>query len=338
MPRQKLIQAKGGGVRKSLQGWLKAALVAVFAVVAATAQAQPYPSKPIRLVVPYSPGAGTDTIARILAQKTGEALGQQVVIDNRPGAGGTIGTEVVAKSPADGYTLLFAPTSHAINPGIYPKLGYDTLRDFAPISVVASLPVVLAVEPSVPAHSIRELVALARSKPGQLTMASSGNGTVFHLTGELFKDAAGVSIVHVPFKGGAPAVAALLGGQVSMTFETSVTVVPHIRSGKLRALGVASPKRIALLPDVPTLGESGFPSILAENWYGLYAPAGTPKEAIARLYTELDRAIHSADVREKLAQQGAEIRENTPEQTAAFLRSEMVKWARVIKDSGAKVD
>ena len=323
--------------RRFLKG-LTGAFAAAIAAVALSASAQQFPSKPIRLVVPYTPGAGTDTIARILAQKAGESLGQQIIIDNRPGAGGTIGTEIVAKAPADGYTLLFAPTSHAINPGIYPRLGYDTLKDFAPISVVASLPVVLAVEPAVQAISVRELVALAKSKPGQLTLASSGNGTVFHLTGELFKDAAGISIVHVPFKGGAPAVAALLGGQVSMTFETSVTLLPHIRSGKLRALGVASARRIALLPDVPTLGESGFPNILAENWYGLYAPAGTPKEVIARLYADLDRAIHSPDVREKLAQQGAEIRENTPEQTAAFLRSEMTKWAKVIKDSGATVD
>ena len=313
-----------------------AAIVAAIAVPAACAQS--FPSKPIRLVVPYTPGAGTDTIARILAQKAGEALGQQMIVDNRPGAGGTIGTEIVAKSPADGYTLLFAPTSHAINPGIYPKLGYDTQKDFAPISVVASLPVVLAVDPSVPATSVKELVGLAKAKPGQLTMASSGNGTVFHLTGELFKDAAGIDVVHVPFKGGAPAVAAVLGGQVSMTFETSVTLLPHIRSGKLRALGVAGAKRVALLPDVPTLGESGYPNILAENWYGLYAPAGTPKEVIVRLYATFERTIHSPDVREKLAQQGAEIRENTPEQTAAFLRSEMTKWAKVIKDSGAKAD
>ncbi len=333
-------------MRRGFSHWMRAvfaaanaaAIAATIAALSTGVFAQAYPSKPVRLMVPYTPGAGTDTIARILAQKAGESLGQQVVIENRPGAGGTIGTEIVAKAPPDGYTLLFAPTSHAINPGIYPKLGYDTLKDFAPISIVASLPVVLAVEPSIPATSVKDLVALAKSKPGALTMASSGNGTVFHLTGELFKDAAGINMVHVPFKGGAPAVAALLGGQVSMTFETSVTLLPHIRSGKLRALGVASAKRIALLPDVPTLGESGFPAILAENWYGLYAPAGTPKEVIARLYADLDRAIHSPDVREKLAQQGAEIRENTPEQTAAFLRSEMAKWARVIKESGAKVD
>ena len=300
--------------------------------------AQPYPAKPIRLVVPYTPGAGTDTISRILAQKLGELLGQQIVIDNRPGAGGTIGTEIVAHAAPDGYTLLFAPTSHAINPGIYPKLGFDTQKDFAPISVVASLPVVLAVEPSVQAKSVKELVALARSRPGQLTLASSGNGTVFHLTGELFKDAAGISFVHVPFKGGAPAVAALLGGQVNMTFETSVTLLPHIRSGKLRALGVASANRIALLPEVPTLAESGYPGILSENWYGMYAPAGTPREIIVRLYAELDRTIHHPEVREKLAAQGAEIREYTPEQTTAFLAAEMAKWARVVKASGAKID
>ncbi len=234
-------------MKYSFQRWLATAFAATFAALSTSVLAQSYPAKPIRLVVPYTPGAGTDTIARILAQKAGESLRQQVVIENRPGAGGTIGTEIVAKAPPDGYTLLFAPTSHAINPGIYPKLGYDTLKDFAPISVVASLPVVLAVEPSIPANSVKDLVALAKSKPGGLTMASSGNGTVFHLTGELFKDAAGINIVHVPFKGGAPAVTALLGGQVSMTFETSVTLLPHIRSGKLRALGVASAKRIALL-------------------------------------------------------------------------------------------
>lgn len=305
---------------------------------AAILHAQVYPSKTIRVIVPYTPGAGTDTIARILAQKLGELLGQQIVIDNRPGAGGSIGTEIVARSSPDGYTLLFAPTSHAINPSLYPKLAFDTQKDFAPISVIASLPVVLAVEPALAAQTVKELVALAKAKPGQLTMASSGNGTVFHLTGELFKEAAGISFVHVPFKGGAPAVAALLGGQVSMTFETSVTLVPHIRSGKLRALGVASTSRIALLPEVPTLGESGYQTILSENWYGMYAPTGTPSEVISRLYAELDKGIHSPDVREKLAAQGAEIRENTPQQTAEFLTAEMAKWAKVVKASGAKID
>lgn len=324
-------------MRTALRKLIGAAFVAT-AALSGAAFAQAFPAKPIRLIVPYAPGAGTDAISRILAQKLGESLGQQMVVDNRPGAGGTIGTEIVAHSPPDGYTLLFAPTSHAINQNLYPKLPFDTERDFVPISVCASLPVVLAVESSVPAKSVRELVALAKSKPGQITMASSGNGSVFHLTGEMFKGAAGINIVHVPFKGGAPAVAALIGGQVNMTFETSVTLVPHVKSGKLRALAVASTKRIAILPDVPTLAEAGFPGILAENWYGLYAPAGTPKETVARLYAELDRAIHSPDVREKLAQQGAEIRENTPEQTAVFLKAETAKWAKVIKDSGAKID
>jgi tripartite-type tricarboxylate transporter receptor subunit TctC len=319
-------------------GMLKPAFALLLAACCGFAQAQAYPAKPIRLIVPYSPGAGTDAISRILAQKVGESLGQQIVVDNRPGAGGTIGTEIVAHAPADGYTLLFAPTSHAINPNLYAKLPFDTQKDFAPISVVASLPVVLAVEAALPARNVAELVALAKSRPGQLTMASSGNGSVFHLTGEMFKGAAGVNILHVPFKGGAPAVAALIGGQVNMAFETSVTLVPHIKSGKLRALAVASAKRITILPEVPTLAEAGYPGILSENWYGLYAPAGTPREIVSRLYSELERAIHSPDVRDKLAQQGAEIRENTPEQTAAFLNAEMAKWAKVIRDSGAKVD
>ena len=276
----------------------------------AVAHAQSWPSKPVRLVVPYTPGAGTDTISRILAQKLGDQLGQPVVVDNRPGAGGTIGTEIVARAVPDGYTLLFTPTSHAINSNLYPKLGYDTLKDFAPISVVASLPVVLAVDPSLKVQSVKELVALAKSKPGALSMASSGNGTVFHLTGELFKDAAGISILHVPFKGGAPAVAALLGGQVSMTFETSVTLVPHIRSGKLRALGVASAGRIALLPEVPTLGETGFQTILSENWYGLFAPAGTPKEVVAKLFAELDKASNGATLWRKLVPDAAAAAKN----------------------------
>ncbi|MGH8691700.1 MAG: tripartite tricarboxylate transporter substrate binding protein [Burkholderiales bacterium] len=302
------------------------------------AAAQAYPSRPIRLVVPFAPGAGTDAISRILGQKIGDGLGQPIVVDNRPGAGGTIGTEIVAKSPADGYTLLFAPAAHAINLSIYPKLGYDTEKDFVPISVVASLPVVLAVETSVPAKSVKELVALAKSQPGKLTMASAGNGTVFHLTGELFKGAAGVDITHVPFKGGAPAIAALVGAQVSMAFETSLTVAPHIKSGKLRGLAVASAKRIAILPDVPTLAEAGYPGILAENWYGLYAPTGTPKEIIARLYAELVKAVADPDTQQKLTAQGAEIRQNTPEQSAAFVHAEIVKWARVVKQSGAKIE
>jgi tripartite-type tricarboxylate transporter receptor subunit TctC len=313
-------------------------LAALCALATFGLSAQTYPAKPVRLVVPFSPGAGTDALSRILAQKLGDAFGQPFVVDNRPGAGGTIGTEIVAKAPADGYTLLFAPAAHAINQSVYPKLGYDTEKDFVPITIAASLPVVLAANASVQAKSLAELVALAKAEPGKLTMASAGNGTVFHLTGEMLKNAAGINLVHVPFKGGAPAMAALVGGQVAIAFETSLTVAPHIKSGKLRGLAVASANRIAILPEVPTLAQAGYPGILSENWYGLYAPAGTPRETIARLYAEMAKAVADADTRQKLAAQGAETREFNPEQAAAFVRAEIAKWARVARESGAKVD
>ncbi|HEY8070268.1 MAG TPA: tripartite tricarboxylate transporter substrate binding protein [Burkholderiales bacterium] len=311
---------------------------AVCAILPGPALGQGYPSHPIRLIVPFSPGAGTDAIARILAQKLSESLGQPIVVDNRPGAGGTIGTEIVAKAAGDGYTLLFSPAAHAINPSIYPKLGYDTEKDLVTIAIAASLPVVLAVEASVPAKSVGELVALAKAEPGRLTMASAGNGTVFHLTGEMFKTAAGIDIVHVPFKGGAPAMAALVGGQVTMAFETSLTIAPHVKSGKLRALAVASENRIGIFPEVPTLAQAGYPGILSENWYGLYAPAGTPRDILARVYATLAKALTDADTRQKLAAQGAETRHLTPEQSAAFVHAEIAKWAKVARESGARID
>ena len=316
----------------------RAVVAGLLVASTAVAHAQSWPSKPVRLVVPYTPGAGTDTISRILAQKLGDQLGQPVVVDNRPGAGGTIGTEIVARAVPDGYTLLFTPTSHAINSNLYPKLGYDTLKDFAPISVVASLPVVLAVDPSLKVQSVKELVALAKSKPGALSMASSGNGTVFHLTGELFKDAAGISILHVPFKGGAPAVAALLGGQVSMTFETSVTLVPHIRSGKLRALGVASAGRIALLPEVPTLGETGFQTILSENWYGLFAPAKTTDTVVALLADSVVKALQVPEVLTRLSGDGAIPVGSSPKAFFDFFQAEKIKWAAVAQKAKVTVD
>jgi len=315
-----------------------ALLIALCALAPANVLAQAWPGRPIRLVVPFSPGAGTDAISRILAARLAESLGQPVVVDNRPGAGGTIGTEIVAKSPGDGYTLLFAPAAHAINPSIYPRLGYNTEKDFVTISIAASLPVVMAIDASVPAKSVADLVALAKASPGKLTMASAGNGTVFHLTGEMFKSAAGIDIVHVPFKGGAPAMAALVGGQVTMAFETSLTVAPHIKSGKLRGLAVASLARIAILPEVPTLAQAGYPGILSENWYGLYAPAGTPKDVVGRIYADLAKALADAEIKHKLALQGVETRELDPEQSAQFVRAEMAKWAKVVKASGAKID
>ena len=297
-----------------------------------------YPDHPVRVVVPYAPGAGTDAIARIISGKLADALGQQFVVDNRAGAGGAIGTEIVAKAPADGYTVLLAPASHAINPSLYPNLTYDARRDFVAISIVAALPVVLAVGRAVPAHTVAELVALARNKPGTLTIGSAGSGTVFHLTAQLFMAAEHISLLHVPYRGGAPAVQALLAGEVTALFETSLTLQPHIAAGTVRALAIASAKRAAVLPDVPTLREAGVPGILAENWYGLYVPTGTPDEARTALYTALERALDMPDVKEKLAAQGAEIRHMTPEQSAAFLDQEFEKWARIIHDADVHVD
>lgn len=312
----------------------------VIALFTATgmAQAQPYPGKSIRLVVPFSPGAGTDAISRILAQEMGRGLGQSVVVDNKPGAGGSIGTEIVAKAAPDGHTLLFAPASHAVNPGLYPNLTYDTRTAFSTISLAAALPVVLAINSAMAPRSLGELIDLARLKPGQLSMASAGNGTVFHLTMELFKESAGINLIHIPFKGGAPAVAALVGGQVNMAFETSLSLMPHVKSGRVRALAVASAKRIATLPDVPTLAETGVPGVLSENWYALHAPAGTPAEIITRLHAEISKALKNSEVREKMMAQGAEIRDLGPAEATAFVRSEIVKWAKVIKDSGARID
>jgi tripartite-type tricarboxylate transporter receptor subunit TctC len=297
-----------------------------------------YPDHPIRLVVPFAPGAGTDAIARIIGAKLADALGQQIVIDNRSGAGGSIGTEIVAKAGADGYTLLLAPTSHAINPSLYPKLPYDAKRDFAVISIVGALPVVLAVNSAVPAHSVAELVALAKAKAGSLLIGSAGNGTVFHLTAELFMEAAGIRMTHVPYRGGAPAVSALIGGEVTALFETSLTLQPHVVAGTVRALAVASTSRAAVMPNVPTLAEAGYPNIIAENWYGLYAPAATPADVLAQLYGELAKVLKDPDARERLNAQGVEIRHTTPEQAAAFLDGEFAKWQRVVAQANVHAD
>jgi tripartite-type tricarboxylate transporter receptor subunit TctC len=317
---------------------LKIGLLALSILLPQLAAAQAYPSKPIRMVVPFSPGAGTDAIARIIGQKMSESLGQPIVVDNRPGAGGTIGTEVVAKAPGDGYTILFAPAAHAINPSLYPKLGYDTLADFTAISMVASLPIVLGAEASVPARSFKELVALAKARPGKLTIGSAGNGTVFHLLTEMLKKGAAIDVVHVPFKGGALAMAALAGGQVNLAFETFLTLQPHIRTGKVVPLATAAPRRLAALPDVPTLTELGLAGMVAENWYAMHAPSSTPQDIIRRLNAEVAKATGNPDVREKLAAQGAEIRESSPEQAAAFVKEEVARWARVAKDAGARIE
>jgi tripartite-type tricarboxylate transporter receptor subunit TctC len=300
--------------------------------------AQPYPHKPLRLVVPFPPGAGTDMFARVIANKLGDSMGQEVVVENKAGGGATIGTEFVARSAPDGYTLLISTASHAINPSVYRKLPYDTLKDFVSVTELATVPIVLVVNPSVPAHSVKELVDLAKAAPGKLNIGSSSSGTVFHLAGELFKSMAGIDMVHIPFSGGGPALAALLGGQIDVLFETSLTVQAYAKAGKLRILAVGSEQRVRGMPDVPTLSESGFPGFSAENWYGIYAPAGTPHEIVMKLNHEIVKALSLPDVKERFASQGADLVGNTPEQHTAFLKAEMGKWKGIVRISHATVD
>jgi tripartite-type tricarboxylate transporter receptor subunit TctC len=276
--------------------------------------------------------------ARVLAHKLSESLGQPVVVDNRPGGGAIIGTDIVAKSPPDGYTLLLSTTSHAINPSVYSKLPYDTLRDFATVTQVATVPIVLVVHPSLPVKTPQELVAFARSRPGELNVGSSGSGTVFHLAAELLKSTAGIDMVHVPFKGGSPALAALLANQVNVLFETSLTVGPQAKAGKLRPLALGGWKRSSAMPELPTMAESGFPGFSAENWYGVYVPAGTPREIVKRLNRDIVNALGQPDVRERFASQGAELIGNTPEQHEEFLKAEMAKWARIARLADAHAD
>jgi tripartite-type tricarboxylate transporter receptor subunit TctC len=320
------------------RSWSIAGAALAIVVFAATAQPQDYPAKPIRVVVPFPPGGGTDLMARTVVQKLGESLGATIVIDNRGGAGGTIGTELVAKSPPDGYVLLVVSASHAINPGLYRKLPYDSVRDFAPVTMLTSGPGLLVVHPSVPVRTVKEFIALARSRPGQLNYASAGIGTPPHLAGELFKTLAGVDIVHVPYKGNGPAYTDLIGGHVSVMFPTIPTAIPHVRAGKLRALAVTTRSRTAITPELPTISESGVPGYDVSSWYGLLAPAGTPAAAVARLQREIAKVLRLPDVSEKLMAQGLDLVGNTPEEFAAILKSEIAKWAKVVTASGARVD
>lgn len=302
------------------------------------AVAQTYPQKPVRLVVPYPPGGGTDIIARIVGQKVSDSLGQQIIIDNRGGAGGTIGTEVVAKSAPDGYTILMAPTSHVINPSIYAKLPYDTVKDFAPITLAASATILLVVHPSIPARTVKELMAFAKARPGQLNFGSAGNGTVFHLTGELFKRQAGIDMVHVPFKGGGPTIANLVAGQVSVAFETMLALQPFVKAGRVRALAVTGAQRSSVMPELPTIVELGFPAIVAENWYGFYAPAATPRPIIARLNAEIVKTLRAPEIKQRFQEQGTEIVASTPGELSDAIRTEMEKWSRTAREAGARID
>ena len=315
----------------------------IFAVLilcfVAQAAAQSYPAKPIRCVVPYPPGGPTDIIGRAIAQKLAESLGQPVIIDNRGGAAGTIGSEQVARAPADGYTLLWGtPGTHGIAPSIYPRLGYDPLKDFAHITLIALGTNLLVVHPSVPAHSVKEFVALAKSRPGKLNFGSAGSGATSHMAGEMLKVMAGIDMLHVPFKGAAPAIVALMGGEIDMAILDTPPLLPQIRAGKLRVLAVASERRSRVLPQVPTIAESGMPGYHASSWHGLFAPAGTPREIVARLHTEVAQIVRLPDITERLFAQGVEPVANTPDQFTEFIKSEITRWARVVKASRAKID
>lgn len=307
--------------------------------LAAAAQAENYPSKSIRIVVPFPPGGATDLAARLIATKMGEHWKQTVVVDNRPGAGGNLGADLVAKSPPDGYTLVMGVTgSHAINTSLYTALPYDPVADFEAISQVAVVPNVIVVHPSVPANTLAELVTLARREPGKLNYASLGNGTAAHLTMEMFKSAAGIDIVHIPYKGSAPAVSDLLAGQVQLMVDGLPSSLPHVKAGKLRALAVTSAIRSAAAPDLPTIAESGYPGFYADAWSGLFAPKHTPKAIVDKLSVEVQRILKLPDVRERLAAVGAEAVGSSPAEFSAHLKREIDKWGRVVKSSGAKVD
>jgi tripartite-type tricarboxylate transporter receptor subunit TctC len=290
-------------------------------------------------VVPFTPGGSTDILARLVGQKLGEAFGQQVIIDNRPGAGGNIGVELVARAAPDGYTLVMGHIgTFGVNPTLYPKLPYDPIKDFQPITLFAKVPNMLAVNVSLPVKSVKELIALAKARPGALNYGSGGNGSAAHLATEYFKLLTRTDIQHIPYKGTAPAITDLIAGQVSMAITGVPPLLPHVKSGRLRALAVGTPQRLPLLPALPTIAEAGVPGYEATQWYGVLAPALTPKEIVARLHAEIVSALQRPEVRERLASEAAEPVGNTPEQFQSFIKAEIARWAPVVKASGARAD
>jgi tripartite-type tricarboxylate transporter receptor subunit TctC len=306
---------------------------------AAAKAADSYPSRPIRIIVTYPPGGGVDLAARVIGQKFTDAFGQQVIVDNRGGGGGNIAMEMGARAQPDGYTLtMSAAGPTAINVSLYSKVPFDPVKDYAPVARVASTVYALIVHPSVEAKSVKELIALAKARPGKLTFASAGIGAPPHLAGELLKTMAGIDIVHVPYKGTGPAIADLVGGQVTMMFSDALAAVPQIKAGKLRGLAVSSPRRFAFAPDLPTVAEAGVPGFSAVGWTGLLAPAGTPRAVVQKLNAEIVRVLPLPDVKEKLAGDGSEFGKNTPEEFSKFIKEEIAKWGKVIKASGARAD
>lgn len=322
---------------RKLRSLLLAAVGLVLALGAPVMAQQDYPNRPVRLIIPFPPGGSNDVVGRMIGTQLSEKLGKQVIIDNRAGAGGVVGTELASKAPNDGYTLLVISLAHAVNPWLY-KLPYDPIKAFAPIGVMGSGPNVVVVHPDLPVKNIRELVALAKSKPGELQYASAGVGSFQHLGAELFKLEAGVNMLHVPFRGGGPAMIDVVGGHTKVMFSSLVQTTPHIKSGKLRALGVGGLQRSSVLPDVPTVAEAGVPKYEAVNWWGIVAPAGTPQPIIDKLHAALTAAQDSDEVKKQFANEGAVVVKKTPTEFGAFMQSEMAKWERVVKEGGIKAE
>ena len=312
--------------------------VAAMAFGATQVPAQTYPAKPVRMIVPYAAGGGADIVGRLIAQKLGDGWGHTVVVDNRPGASGNIGTEIVARAPADGYTLLLVGPNHTVNSSLYSKIPFDPVRDFAPVSVVTSAPYLLLVNPAVGVNTVGDLITLAKSKPGKVLYASAGNGTAGHLGMELIKSMAGIDMVHIPYKGSPPALTDLLAGQVSAAFDNVLSSAPHVKAGKLRAIAVSTLRRSSAMPEVPTVAESGLPGFEVAVWQGILAPAATSKPVVDALYKAIVRALGRPDMKERMAANGTEIIGGTPAEFAAFIQSDIVKWAKVVKASGARVD
>jgi tripartite-type tricarboxylate transporter receptor subunit TctC len=311
---------------------------AVFAAGMTHSYGETYPNKPVRFIVPYGPGGGADNMARLISSRVSVGLGQRIVVDNRGGASSNIGNEIASKAPADGYTLLMGAAALAANVGLYAKLRYDALKDFAPVALLAKSPNIVVVHPSLPVKSLKELISLAKSSPGKLNYASGGSGTTPHLAAELLKTTAGVDIVHVPYKSAGPAVIALISGEVDLSLLPGLTIMPHVRAGKLRALAITSLKRSPAIPDLPTVAESGYPGFEAAQWYGVLVPRGTPKANISRLNREFVKAVETPKINETLIRQSSIPVGSSPEDFAAFLKAEVEKWAKVVKASGARVE
>jgi tripartite-type tricarboxylate transporter receptor subunit TctC len=309
------------------------------ALAGGAAHAESWPTRPLRLVIPFPPGGSTDIVGRLIGDKLAQGLGQAVVVENRSGAGGTVGSEYVAKAPADGYTLGIGTSStHAIAASLYPHLAYDPSRDFAPISLIGTATIMMVVHPSLPVHTVAEFIKYAKARPHELMFGSTGNGSVSHLTAEYFKSQAGVDLQHVPYKGDSPMALDLIANRVQVAFSTAVAFLPYVKQGKLRALAVTDAKPSPVAPDLPTVASSGLPGFEALQWFGLLAPAGTPKEVVARLNAETTRILQMPDVQSKLRDLGMQIMGGSPERFGAFIRSETAKWGKIVHESGAKID